>query len=299
VSTHETLLHEGPVRLVDVTCRGGPIGWSGEETSPGHAIVFPRSGLHVKRVGRDEVVADPSRVVFYAAHEPYRVSHPIGGGDDCTVLAPRPDVLRDLVGPKAVDSGDAFALTHAPSPSRIYAAHRALLALVRRGTAEALAVDESALALAADVVDEARRWAGRPRAPRREDTVRAHRALVADVLAIVAAHFRERLALADLANAVHTSPFHLARVFARDTGSSIHRHQTSLRLREALERLDEAAGDLTALALGLGFSSHAHFSDAFRREFGCAPSAARAMSGVWHLEARRRVSGRRGRPRLP
>jgi AraC-like DNA-binding protein len=26
------------------------------------------------------------------------------------------------------------------------------------------------------------------------------------------------------------------------------------------------------LALDLGFSSHAHFTQAFRREFGCAPS---------------------------
>jgi AraC-like DNA-binding protein len=37
----------------------------------------------------------------------------------------------------------------------------------------------------------------------------------------------------------------------------------------------EGADDLTALALELGFSSHSHFTDAFRAEFGRAPSRIR------------------------
>ncbi|WP_422928269.1 helix-turn-helix domain-containing protein [Singulisphaera sp. PoT] len=38
------------------------------------------------------------------------------------------------------------------------------------------------------------------------------------------------------------------------------------------------AADLTALALELGFSSHGHFSDTFRREFGRTPSEVRRES---------------------
>jgi AraC-like DNA-binding protein len=48
-----------------------------------------------------------------------------------------------------------------------------------------------------------------------------------------------------------------------------------LRLRASLERLAAGAVDLTALALELGFSSHSHFTDSFRKEFGCTPSAIR------------------------
>jgi AraC-like DNA-binding protein len=55
---------------------------------------------------------------------------------------------------------------------------------------------------------------------------------------------------------------------------SFHRYLTRLRLRAALERLPDAS-DLTALALELGFSSHSHFTDAFRREFRRTPSEAR------------------------
>jgi AraC family transcriptional regulator len=40
-----------------------------------------------------------------------------------------------------------------------------------------------------------------------------------------------------------------------------------------LERLRDARGDLTGIALDLGYSSHSHFTFAFRRHFGYAPSA--------------------------
>lgn len=43
----------------------------------------------------------------------------------------------------------------------------------------------------------------------------------------------------------------------------------------ALERMPTYGEGLTMLALELGFSSHSHFSAAFRREFGVAPSTPR------------------------
>jgi AraC-like DNA-binding protein len=45
-----------------------------------------------------------------------------------------------------------------------------------------------------------------------------------------------------------------------------------LRLRASLERVAEQRADLTSIALDLGFSSHSHFTDVFRREFGKTPS---------------------------
>jgi AraC-like DNA-binding protein len=59
----------------------------------------------------------------------------------------------------------------------------------------------------------------------------------------------------------------------------LYRYLTRLRLRAALERLADGARDLTALALELGFSSHSHFADAFRREFGRTPSDVRNGAG--------------------
>ena len=55
----------------------------------------------------------------------------------------------------------------------------------------------------------------------------------------------------------------------------VHRYLTLLRLRASLDRLAGGENNLTALALELGFSSHSHFADAFRREFGRTPSDVR------------------------
>jgi AraC family transcriptional regulator len=41
----------------------------------------------------------------------------------------------------------------------------------------------------------------------------------------------------------------------------------------AIEQIDGCADRLTSLALDLGFSSHSHFTRAFREFYGCPPSA--------------------------
>ena len=62
-----------------------------------------------------------------------------------------------------------------------------------------------------------------------------------------------------------------ARVFREETGFSLHGYRTQLRLRLALDAL--AAGrEIGELAHDLGFASHSHFTDSFRRVFGVAPS---------------------------
>jgi AraC-like DNA-binding protein len=50
-------------------------------------------------------------------------------------------------------------------------------------------------------------------------------------------------------------------------------YRQALRLRTALERLPLSAGELTTLALELGFSSHSHFTASFTREYGVPPSS--------------------------
>jgi AraC-like DNA-binding protein len=44
-----------------------------------------------------------------------------------------------------------------------------------------------------------------------------------------------------------------------------------LRLTRALDLLARC-DDLTRLSLDLGFSSHSHFTSAFRRAYGCTPA---------------------------
>ena len=110
--------------------------------------------------------------------------------------------------------------------------------------------------------------------PREATNKRAHE-YVLRVREVIAARFREPLTLRDVAKAVGCSPYHLSRIVTAHEGVSIHRLIVRHRLQWALDRLRSTRYSLSAIALDAGFASHSHFTNAFRREFGCAPAQAR------------------------
>ena len=63
-------------------------------------------------------------------------------------------------------------------------------------------------------------------------------------------------------------------MFQQVEGLPLYRYQLRLRLARALDLLADDP-DLTNLALDLGFSSHSHFSTAFRQAYGRSPSSFR------------------------
>jgi len=102
-------------------------------------------------------------------------------------------------------------------------------------------------------------------------------ALVAKVKELLATT-GELLSLGQIASAAGASPAYLTDLFHRIEGIPIYRYQTRLRLARALSQLAHA-NDITQLALELGFSSHSHFSSAFRSRFGITPSRYRESTG--------------------
>jgi AraC-like DNA-binding protein len=109
----------------------------------------------------------------------------------------------------------------------------------------------------------------------RPSTDRHHHELVQATRAVLCRTYADRDSLSTIARQVHTSAFHLARIFRARTGLSIHAYRHQLRLRASLERLTEPRTDLTHLAIDLGYCSHAHFTDTFRGVFGIPPSVVR------------------------
>lgn len=233
------------------------------DTGPtrGHLLVFPRTCVGITHAGRSRVVADPTLVMIYNRGQHYTRHAIEPSGDRCHWFAfPAPAIL-------AVRGGDdeerPFGdLVCARSDLRAYA-----LAHATRHATDPLLVDELALALLEHVLSAAPL-----------DTT-PHRALADATRAWLAAHYTETANLDDIARAVGVSPFHLARIFRRATGRTLHAHRTELRIRAAIERLFDAP-DLATLAHELGFSSHSHFTAAFKHHVGVAPSHARASRNL-------------------
>ena len=275
-------LFRGPsVEIADYRCRESGHRPAPEEAACRHEVVLPRAGVFVKHVGGERIVADANRVLFFNAGEPYAVSHPAPGGDDCTVLALSPALLREAaaaVDPAAADRADRpFAVGHAPSLPPADLLHRRLVHGLARGGLDGLAVEETAVRLVAALLARARGVHGLPlrERPAGAAAVRRQRELADAAQELLARRFRDRFHLADLAGRLGCSPFHLTRVFRRWVGVPLHRYRNRLRLREAVEAVAAGVEDLTGLALDLGFADHSHFTNAFRRELGRPPSALR------------------------
>jgi AraC-like DNA-binding protein len=267
------------VTITDVCCRPGGCECGTEEYSTATTIVFPRAGAFVRHVGQHRVIGNSNHVLFFRAGETYRVSHPVAGGDDCTVLAFDRAVLADAVArydPSAQDRGESpVGVTHGPSRAELGLFLQRLRQRLRGDGGESLAVEELAISLLDAVLDGAYSARGERAVGTDRGAARVQRERVEAAKNYVTGQFRSRLTLDEIARAVHYSPYHLARLFRRETGEPIHRYLNRLRLGAALEQLADGADDLTTLGLDLGFASHSHFSSTFRREFGISPSAFR------------------------
>ena len=270
-------LYESPIISVhDYCCHIARSGPGGEELSDSNNIVLMRHGAFARHFGRRAITADVNQAVFFSRDSTYRVSHPADCGDRGTVFTVSPRVLNDIVREldPTIDEHpeQPFRFVTGPCDSRVFWRHRELVQrLETRESLEPLWADVTALQLVADVLESAFVHRGAHR-PKREGTDADHAERTEAAKTYLAARMSERITLDDVARAVNVSPFHFARVFQKHTGVPIHRYLLQLRLRASLERLD---GDLTTVALELGFSSHSHFTDAFRREFGKSPSEMR------------------------
>jgi AraC family transcriptional regulator len=268
------------VTITDWCCRPPEPHFGNEEESSGYVLVFPRTGAYVeRRADNDNLIADPSRLVLFNAGEVYRVAHPVSGGDDCTAIRFDTDALLNYARSHHGTIKDDSRVFGSPSVANTNAMALVLHGIRRsvlvRRQPNKLLVEENATALLNQAMGMESRQCGLKPEAVRADTRKAHRDLVYAARIALAKRFREKLSLSEIARAVFSSPFHLARIFRRETGTSLHAHQTQLRLREALNEIADGVRDLTALALDLGFSSHAHFSFAFQRHFRASPSQIR------------------------
>jgi AraC-like DNA-binding protein len=233
-------------------------------------ICLPYTGIFVWHVGTDDVVGDANQIVFVRGGEAFRMSSSSKFGYGELVVTPEMGVLTEIaraegrhlfehplfkrrtsIAEPAMQAARAWFChwISTASPRECLEAEEALIALIRA----ALQPDVQRLKL-----------------PRAGTALVVRRAKE-----VLQARLTDRLRLADISKDAGASPAYLTDLFTRTEGIPLHRYLTRLRLARALIELPHA-NDLTTLALDLGFSSHSHFTYAFRREFGHTPSEFRA-----------------------
>ncbi len=235
-----------------------------EAFSPHFQVCLPYRGLFVWHVADDDVVGDANQVLFVSGGESFHISQPLPGDYAELIVTPDQALLAELA-----HAADTSLPRHPLFRRRSRRADPALQRLRTRFLHHAISDEWDGVAIEERLIELLR--AALETNTTSDEPSRSTRRLIARTKEFLEAHLASPVRLADIAHAVGASPTYLTHVFRRAEGVPLHRYLVQLRLARALVELPHAA-DLTALAFGLGFSSHSHFTAAFRRAFGCTPS---------------------------
>jgi AraC family transcriptional regulator len=241
-------------------------------------FVFPRSAVIIEHEHERPFVANATVATFHNRAQEYRRRPVSDDGDRSDWFGINQIVLKEIM--------DSWAPGASPDPDRLFQRshvrldastyflqRRVFEQAIRASEVEPLAIEEMVLIILERLV--------RALAPRhlRDDpgASRRHVELAREAEILLSRRFDEARSLAAIAHYLHTSEYHLCRVFRRVTGETLHQYRHDLRVRTSLERIADSPSTLTDVAIELGFSSHSHFTQAFHHEFGERPSRFRRI----------------------
>ena len=257
-----TLLRTDDVLLADAHCSATTPEMSDEEIEPGFSVVFPRSGLYVRHVAGERVVANPAVALFFNRHEVQRTSHPNGSGDRSVLFS----LSRRFVAPFLNPRTGSFPLRAKTTTGTMDMTIRLLVRDSTRGYATPLDLEERTLRILRSLLGNAK-----PGAPHS----RHQGSVVADAQEYLTDHFADDSDLQTVAREVGSSPHHLSRLFHSVTGTTMSAYRTQLRIRAAVAQLSGGASDVSRVAVEVGVYDHAHRANTIRRHLRSTPTAIR------------------------
>ncbi|GLY91444.1 helix-turn-helix domain-containing protein [Actinoallomurus iriomotensis] len=253
-------------RVERVVIRAPTEDWTDPDPPSGYRLTLVRGGVFRARVGGHAFLADPVTAYLGGPADEQSIAHRVGAEDVCTALSLSPSFMTELTG--GVPERPTAAVT-----GRLAVTHRLLLARARRG-ADPFALAELTADLVGGLFGDRRAHVAEPST--RPATGAARRAL-ADAARELLTLDPVALGLRETARRLGCSPYHLSRVFHRQTGLTLSAYRTRVRVLRALDAIEAGRADLAGLAADLGFADHAHLTRTVREECGHTPRALRRL----------------------
>lgn len=95
---------------------------------------------------------------------------------------------------------------------------------------------------------------------------------VEKVVSFIHAHYAEKISLAHAAAVVSFSPEHLSRLFTKETGVNFVAYLNNVRMKHAIELLEQSDYKIYEIAERVGYASIGYFSTVFKKNFGQTPN---------------------------
>ena len=238
-------------------------------------VLLPIAGVLAKHDGpRQHVIANANHAIFLGTGQPYRITFPGDIGDEALVLDFSKEALKQML----VDAAGVQQLyapmlrSHSLLPPASVLNRELLWRHLHEPVVNKLAVQEISVSVLTTSVQAACVDGQQLERARHTLTQSRRRQQVETVKELISLYPHQEWALDELARQVHTSPFHLARVFKDEVGLPVHRYLIRTRLARALRAMQTSCADLTQIAHACGFASHSHFTSSFRSVFGMTPT---------------------------
>lgn len=263
VAVHQEMGAIKGARVVAIRCRKAS-SWAEPECLREYGLVLLRRGGFWRRVRGRVAYADSTTAYFERPGVEQQIGHEGGAGDECTVIVFSESAMVDLAG-DVVLTDDLI-----PTTPSIDLGQRTLIARLDEGV-DPFELEERLTKLVGGVAERAvpgRLTTSRPQ------TDSAHRRIVDHARQAIAAD-PAGVELAELANGLGHSRFHVSRVFSRMTGMTLTQHRNHVRVTAALDRLAAGESNLANLAVDLGFADQSHMIRVVRRATGDSPSVLR------------------------
>ena len=267
--------------------------------TPNFQLALTYRGVFDWNVGRGRTLVDSNQILFIAGDQTFVEHQPIASiGHSCILLTPKTEALAELLAMAANEGATLKTDAAIPASQNVRMLLQQWLRLRRGAEASTLQLDELAVA----TFREAMRIVPHNRA--------YPSPLIARAKELLHELVSEPLSLQQLATTLGVTPAYLTQTFSRAEGMPLYRYQLHLRLARAMVELPSVE-DITALALELGFSSHSHFTTAFkafakqtpsdfRSAFRCRTvSLSRSGGSIYTPEKSHRMRRRADLPKPP
>jgi AraC-like DNA-binding protein len=241
------------------------LNWIGE----GHHIVFPTTSVGICVMSEDPILTGPNHVVLYNPGDQYKRQLISTEGDRSVFMIVRPQRLRShpRLGATEDGSGPRFSSRLVPLRPRAHLARWALVRyLAAASNPDPQLVEDACCFILDQVLDAAESSRNAP-----------HHPVVDQAKALLVRCYAEPLTLNRIAKELYISAFHLARLFKAETDYTLHGYMMQLRLRHALDLLADPNLEVRHIGARVGFATHSHFTESFRRSFRVTPSFVRRI----------------------
>ena len=286
-ATVTPMLDVPSLRLGRFRCAPTDAEWRAEnDIGPLAHVVFPERPVTITRSGTGPQLGDRNWALLYRPGQRYQRQLVDPDGDECTFVALSPQLYGDLL------DADRSA-TAAFDAGRVLVEDASWLGY-QECLAAAVDSDDRAVERALrDVLHEVVRRPAAGTAPTAGDcdtddrpgdvadapaftTVREADRRVHEACRILATRLDERITLPAVAEAVGLSTYHFCRLFRATTGLTVHAYRKRLRLRAAFSTCASLPhGNLSEVAMSLGYASHSHMTSEFRATLAMTPSGVR------------------------